>query len=408
VDEREVRLEFQGYSGFKHQGKWKEVAQALTKGSIMLASWVYPGAVERHIGLRVTKKEYTAIEALCACFALVGCLSYKVPQVRGGALVTLAPSDLVRFAELRPILTAQKVEEVSVAGASDAVLAVQLALRMESRRRQHRALDTAEAFTLRTLPWASQLKSRSGVLHSESVSEEVLDRYETVSRELPNRLRVVLPKDKGGKERKGKASAKPSPAGFFVASSVLRAFITENLAAGRPWYEGFATAIVTIDNKRRFIHHYRAQDNLGALLSEERKGLIAMLQHLEDAERTLVESVHVALRQRFGAIAKENQGNPVARRKRMTAERDRWRLAFAGAKTSEQVRAALADLWSRAGSNSALQAHWRDVLPLLRQEHWRAARDLALVALASYQGQSAETFEEVENVEEESLPSETE
>lgn len=109
-----------------------------------------------------------------------------------------------------------------------------------------------------------------------------------------------------------------------------------------------------------------------------------MLPHLEEAERMLVESVHVALRQRFGAIADENKGNPVAMRNRMNGERERWRLAFAGAKTADQVRGTLADLWSRAGPNRALQAHWKDVLPLLRAEHWRAARDLALVALASY------------------------
>ncbi len=394
VDEQELRLEVQGYSGFVHQGAWKNVAEALARGSVTLAGWAYPGAAERHIGLRGTKMEYTAAEALCACFALVGCLSYKVPQARGGALVALAPSDLVRFAELRPSLTPKRLEEASVAGASDAVLAAQLALRMESRRHQYPVLDTAEAFTLRTLPWASQQKSRSGVLHSGAVPEGVLDRYETAARELPNRLRVLLSKDKGVK---GKASARQGPAGFFVASSALRAFITENLAAGQPWFKDFATTTVTLDNKRRFIHHYRAQDNLGALFLEERKGLIAMLKHLEDAEQTLVESVHVALRQRFGAIAEESKGNPVARKNRWNAERDRWRLAFSGAKTFEQVRAALADLWSRAGSNRALQERWKLILPLLRQEHWRAARDLALVALASYQGQGVEAPEAAED-----------
>jgi CRISPR-associated protein Cas8a1/Csx13 len=344
----------------------------------MLAGWAYPGAAERHIGLRVTKMEYTAAEALCACFALVGCLSYKVPQARGGALVALAPSDLVRFAELRPTLTPRRLVDVSVAGTSDAVLAVQLALRMEARRREHRALDTAEAFTLRTLPWARQQKSRSGVLHSGTVPEEVLDLYETAASELPNRLRVVPPKGK-----QGKASGEQGPMGFFVASSALRALITENLASGRRWFADFATATLTT----------RAQDNLGALFSEERKGLIAMLKYLEDAEQVLVESVHVALRQRFRTIAKQSEGNPVAMRNRWNAERERLRLAFSGAKTFEQVRAALADLWSRAGGNRALQAHWKDVLPLLRQAHWRAARDLALVALASYQGQGVDASE---------------
>jgi CRISPR-associated protein Cas8a1/Csx13 len=391
VDEREVALEVQGYASFVHQGAWKDVAEALHKGSIALAGWAYPGAAERHIGLRVTKMEYTAAEALCACFALVGCLSYKAPG-RMGALVALAPSDLVRFAEVRPHLTPGRLEDVSVAGGSDAVLAVQLALRMGGHQGAHRVLASAEAFTLRVLPWATQQKSRGGVVHTGVFSDDVLDRYDTAARELRNRLRVLAPK--APKKGQGAAGKAPERAGFFVASSALRAFITENLAAGRPWYADFASAT---DTERRFIHHYRAEDNLGALFPEERKGLIAMLKHLEDnAEQALVESVHVALRQRFGAIAEESQGNRVAMRNRMNGERERWRLAFAGAKTADQVRAALADLWSRAGPNRTLQEHWKDVLPLLRAERWRAARDLALVALASYARQESEPGEDSE------------
>lgn len=383
VDDREVVLEVQGYSSFVHQGAWKNVSEALHKGSIALVGWAYPGAAERHIGLRGTKVEYTAAEALCACFALVGCLSFKVPQGRAGALVALAPSNLVRFAEVRPSLTPARLEDVSVAGGSDALLAVQLALRMGQHQRDEPVLASAEAFTLRVLPWATQQKSRGGVVHTGLFSEAVLDRYDTVARGLCNRLRVLEPKA----PKKGKT---PERARFFVASSALRAFITENLAAGRPWHADFA-----------------ANGKLGALYPEERKGLIAMLQHLEDAERILVESVHVALRRRFRAIAEESRDNPVAMRNRMQGERERWRLAFAGAKTAEQVREKLADLWSRAGSNSPLQEHWKDVLPLLRADRWRTARDLALVALASYARQESEPGADSEDESEDSTSSDT-
>lgn len=398
LGEQDLRLEFQPYASFVHQEAWKQVAEALKRGSTALAGWAYPGAAERHIGLRVTKMEYSAAEALCACFALVGCLSYKTP--RGGALVALAPTDLVRFAELRPRLTPDAVSKVSVAGTSDAVLSVELALRLEAA--QSRGKGFAEAFSLRMLPWARQQKSRDRVLRAGTVQGAVLDQYETAARELPSRLKVrAAPVKKGGK-----ASGRKDPAEFFVASSALRAFITDNLASGRRWYEGFATATDTTGAKRRFLHYERTQDNLGALFPEERKGLIAMVQHLKDAEQVLVDSVHVALRQRFGAIYDETRGNPAARRNRFKAERDRWRMAFAGAKTLEQVREKFADLWSRAGPNSALQERWKDVLPLLRQEHWRAARDLALVALASYQGKG--TAEEPETSEENEAQPETE
>ena len=77
----------------------------------------------------------------------------------------------------------------------------------------------------------------------------------------------------------------------------------------------------------------------------------------------------------------------------MNREYERQRLAFAGAKTADALRHALADLWSRAGSNRELQKAWPHVLPLLSNEKWRLAQDLALLALASYQGQGHENID---------------
>lgn len=112
-----------------------------------------------------------------------------------------------------------------------------------------------------------------------------------------------------------------------------------------------------------------------------------MTATLDEAERRLVTAIHTALRQRFGAIADENSGNPAAFKNRCQSERDKWRLAFSGARTHEQVRHTLADLWSRAGTIRDLQGDgWHIVQPLLRPEAWGDARDLALIALASYQG----------------------
>ncbi len=388
LDDQELLVRTQGYASFVHQDAWEDVLRALLQGTTPLAGWAYPGAAQRHIGLDVTKVEYTAEEALCACFAPAGCLTYKLPQLRGGAFVTLAPTDLVRFAEVRPALTPRRVEDVSVAGVSDAVLAVQLALKLESGGHHRELLSTAEAVALRPLPWNQQQKVRCAVVRPGAVPDDVLDRYEAAAAVLPNRLRVLKPEV--GPGRGGRKKAREAP-GFFVATSALRAFLTENLAAGRPWYAGFATA-TTADG--RFIHYPRTRDNLGALLAEEKKGLIAMHPYLEQAEQWLVQSVHIALRQRLGRIAEETRHSPLAtRHNRMDGERERLRLSFAGAKTAEQVREALADLWSRAGTNRELQSHWQDILPLLRPEHWRAARDLALVALASYQGRDAEPAE---------------
>src|SRR5262249_36016625 len=127
-------------------------------------------------------------------------------------------------------------------------------------------------------------------------------------------------------------------------------------------------------------------------LSFERKGLNAMTDTAtfwdHDGEAAVVRAVHEALRKRYGRIADENKSNVAAMRKRFEGEYDRWRLAFAGAKTPDQFRGALCDLFSRAGNNAVLRESWQQVLPFLDVKRWQLTRDLALLALASYVGRS--------------------
>ncbi|MBK9129428.1 MAG: type I-MYXAN CRISPR-associated Cas8a1/Cmx1 [Phycisphaerales bacterium] len=372
IDDVSASFGFQPYATFVHQQAFSDVAFAVEKGAVKLASWAYPGAVKRHNAVSASEFQYRAGPALCACFSLVGCLSFQVPRASGGALVIPEPTDLVQFASTRPRLTPRTLADAYVSGPSDAVLAVHLALRMDEVVRGHGGIGNVHGIQLKALPWATQQKSRYGVLTTRAFSDVELDRYYSVRRTLPNRMRV-----------------RRSDGSVFGTTSALRAFITDNLARRRPWHADFATATDGAPDPR-FIHYYRDRDNLGALFNEERQGLVMMLDHLEEAEHALVRAVHVALRRRFGAIANESREVPGTMKNRFSGERDRWRHAFAGSKTPDQIRAALADLWSRAGTNEELQQSWTRIMPLLRPASWKTARDLALVALASYRGSAEE------------------
>jgi CRISPR-associated protein Cas8a1/Csx13 len=129
-------------------------------------------------------------------------------------------------------------------------------------------------------------------------------------------------------------------------------------------------------------------------LSFERKGLHDMISDPamwdKEGEALVVQAVHEAIRQSLGRIREETDG-PSAK-KLSQATKNRWerfreklRLDLAGAKTSAQLRFALADLFSRGGSNSVLRREWDKVLPVIRCD-WQLARDLGLLALASYAG----------------------
>lgn len=382
IDDRTLRYSLQPYSGFSHQDGASQIAEAITKGTVDLAGWAYPGAAQKHVGLSETKCDYSPVEAVCAFFALVGCISLPTARGGGGVLVIPHPTDLVAFAVTRPRLTPRTVADAHVTGLGDAMLALSLALRLDEIAAARRGVSGADGVLLRALPWATQQKSRAWTLEIGAVDDARLDAYDAVVKTLPSRIRESTERDDDD-----------ASDGFYVAASALRGFVTENLASGpsRRWYSDFATA-TTGGKKPRFIHYYRDKaegKGLGALYPEEKKGLITMLDNLEHAELTLVRSVHVALRQRFAQIADESEGAQATMKNRFKGERDRWRIAFAGAKTHDQIRNALADLWSRAGANKELREGWECLLPLLRSDRWQSARDLALVALASYQGKSA-------------------
>lgn len=308
-----------------------------------------------------------------------------------GALVIAVPSDLVAFAALRSLMT-PKPRDIYVAGTSDAVLSASLALKAAGVNND--AIERIEGVTLRATAWASQQKSRVNTMQLLDMKNEryrnVLEAYEQARNALPTRIIVRKPSEKEGKRGAKKSAEAQDAQGYFAAASALRGFIAENLAVGKPWFQGFATAKVGL-KRPRYLHQFRQQDNLGALLPGEKKGLWIMIDTTQEPDKILILSVHTALRQRFGAIWDETKSLPAQTRKnRMNGERERWRLAFAKAKTADQVRAALADLWSRAGANKELRDHWQDLLPLLKSSEWARARDLALVALASYRGKNEE------------------
>jgi CRISPR-associated protein Cas8a1/Csx13 len=380
IDDLPRQVLVQPYRGFVHQEQWKAIARELGKapdkaGTLALAGSANPGAVERHVGLGCTDIAYTPAQAICACFALTGCLSYLGPN-RSGVLIVPSPSDLVRFAAMRPGLAPRSLGACIVASPGDGVLAIHAALRAEALRQLADGIDGLTATTLRATAWASQQKSRTDALVAACYAPATLEAFHELMACCPPRIVAT----------KGKKAGEPG--GYWGIPSSLRGFVADNLARGRRFYAGFAQTRTRDDPPRHLYRFHSADDDLGALrYPDDLKGLIAMTATLDEAERRLVAAIHTALRQRFGAIASENEGNLAAFKNRCQGEREKWRLAFAGARTHEQVRHALADLWSRAGTIHELQGEgWHALQPLLRPDAWEAARDLALVALASYQG----------------------
>jgi CRISPR-associated protein Cas8a1/Csx13 len=392
-----VVVQYKACTYFKHQNGWEEFLDkngCLVTRTIKVDGPLSPGTVVRHVAFTGdTGAEDPPERMLPLYFALVGCLS--LPVNRGvAALLVPDVTDLNEFIYDRPAMTPTTATECQIANAADAAFRAQVRVRRSPRRsaevqsRARKAIVGSAfpgcyAMTFTPTPWASQQKSRVATIHVEPADDQTLDRYERAATNLPARIVVRTIKESTGK---GKQKVTTERNESFRADSIVRPLIAENLALGKKWYAGFIRLMTKINPATD--KPYRDQ------LQFERKGLHDMIADNkmwdEAGERFVVQAVHEALRGRYAQIADENKTNPVAMRNRFSGEYDRWRLAFAGSKTPDQFRKALCDLFSRAGRNSVLQKQWQEVLPMLRVNNWQHARDLALLALCSYQGRKEE------------------
>jgi CRISPR-associated protein Cas8a1/Csx13 len=396
-----VVVQYKACSYFKHQRGWEELIDkngCLASGLIKVDGPISPGTVVRHVAFTGhTGAEDPPERMLPLYFALVGCLALPVNR---GVAVLLVPdvNDLTEFLYDRPSMTPTTATECQIANAADAAFRAQVRVRRNPRRGaevQSRArksiagsaLPGCYAMTFTPTPWASQQKSRVATIYVPPGDDRILDRYERALSNLPARVVTRTVRESSGKGKKKVVSERQES---FRSESIVRPLIAENLALGRKWYAGFGRLMIRIDPATG--NPYRDR------LPFERKGLHEMIADEnmwdEPGERIVVQAVHEALRGRYGQIADENKTNPVAMRNRFGGEYDKWRLAFAGAKTPDQFRKALCDLFSRAGRNSVLQQQWQEVLPMLRVSNWQHARDLALLALCSYQGRKEDDIKE--------------
>lgn len=391
-----VVVQYKACSYFKHQKGWEEFIDkngCLIGGPIKVDGPISPGTVVRHVAFTGdTGAEDPPERMLPLYFALVGCLS--LPVNRGvAALLVPDVTDLTEFVYDRPEMTPTTATECQIANAADAAFRAQVRIRRSPRRTaevQSRArkligptLPGCYAMTFTPTPWASQQKSRVATIHVPPSDDRILDRYERAAQHLPIRIVVRTIKESTGKGKQKVATERQES---FRADSIVRPLIAENLALGKKWYAGFIKLMTKINPATD--KPYRDQ------LQFERKGLHDMIADDkvwdEAGERIVVQAVHEAMRGRYRQIKVENENRPAAMTNRFRGEYDKWRLAFAGAKTPDQFRKALCDLFSRAGRNAVLQKQWQEVLPMLRVANWQHARDLALLALCSYQGRKEE------------------
>lgn len=384
---KEIQYAYKALASYKHQEGWKELAfkkGLIKKTAIKVTGKLSPGAVVRHVAFSgPTRLEETPELVLPLYFAIVGCLPLSINR---GCGVLLIPDveDLTKFPTIRQAMTPMTTRACQVSVASDAALQTQLRVLAEDKI-QRADLPGCHVVTFEPRPWAKQLKSRVATELVQKPTDDSLEQFKVALSELPPR--IVTREVEESKGRGKKKSVRKRTESFWM-DSIVRPLVATNLARGQPWYHNFVDLFIKTDpvSKRPF----------RTKLPFEKKGLSKMVETIpwsDKGESTVVRAVHASIRRRYAVIAKENENNSVAMKNRWKNEYNRWRMAFSGAKTSEQFRKPLCDLFSRAGVNKVLQDNWQTILPMLSDAAWQKTRDLALLGLASYLGKGSDDID---------------
>jgi CRISPR-associated protein Cas8a1/Csx13 len=334
-----------------------------------VAGWLNPGAVVRHVAFSSsTSFEETPEQAFVLLFAPIACyyflLRSKLRDKRAQyALIVPEVTNLEKYASYRqnPHLREASYKDFFASGLGDAGLkfltyetTAKLAKQFEVRR--------CQVLTLGTVSWASQQKTRTD-LHIVEAEAEVCENYQICRNWFSDR---VIP----GKD------------GSFVASSFARELIAENLAKHQPWYAGFADKV--------------SSNELFEKLTYERGGLYQMAKkaNYDERDKLFVQTCHEAIKFTYGQISSNTKSGDD-----LTSKFDRatvrMRTGLSRCKSAEAFREFITDFWSRAGRLPTLQEHWIELMEFVTdKQDWKKARDLALLALASYKKNETERAED--------------
>ncbi|MDJ0742541.1 MAG: type I-MYXAN CRISPR-associated Cas8a1/Cmx1 [Xenococcaceae cyanobacterium MO_167.B27] len=361
IDNLKVAIEYKKAKSYAHQRfaeKLCDENNRLSKEKIGIKGWLYPGTAIKHYAFKTETHFTETIErTLALVFAPVACFYFITPKSylhdtkSQYSLVVPDVTDLELYARQRQKLNTWNIEQFYTSGSSDAsfrLLTQQATLHFV----QQNNFKRCQVVTFGQTQWTSFQKVRKGV-EIINITDQIIHNYQLCDRYFNNR---VVEWEEGN----------------FVAASIIRELITENLARGFPWWHNFAHAV-------------RSKD-LYKLVSYEREGLQEMVKNAdwdEEAQKLFVKACHEALLKIYGKLysrAKEGEYAQIER------ENERIRSGLIRCQNSEDFRHFMtANFWTKGGNISILAEYWEELMPLTtKPKNWKLARDLALLALASY------------------------
>jgi CRISPR-associated protein Cas8a1/Csx13 len=384
--------EFAPITKFRHREAVKDFidSNGQFRKSVEAGGWLYPGGGQRHVAHSETRLNEPIEAALALLFAPIGVIYYMLKsraKGRKARLAMLVPEiqDLKQYAEIRQVFAAQGVLDLTASSASDAAL--RMITSIEANRASNQFAEfTGGSFICRVITfgivsWNEKQKSRTYVRSVVSGYLPGLENYRKADAIFKNRWQRIQAKH----DRKGNET---EPERYFITTFSAREFIADNIAQGRTWYHDLATYMSSKESCEQLLY--------------ERKELYEMIENAsydDESERIFISVCHESWRRRLGKLGKRAATENTSFSSLVKKDAEKLRTALGRSKNAETLRETVVDFWARAGANDALQGEGlTKLLPLFNEKNWRKTRDLALLALISYQPQTKEEEEALKTV----------
>jgi len=311
--------------------------------SISIKGHHLPGLVECYINGEYEESPSGFIPLL---FLPIACNYYLLQNGRY-ALVIPEVKDLKSWVYRRRQLSNRSYRDFRSPSAGEAGLRLLLEESL-SENLQLQKVEYCEVYQLGKQPWDGNQSGLKQAVYRVRASSQVLSIYQSAIALFPSKVKVT---DKGES---------------WLAMSKVLPWIAENLVNGKPWYGGFYEFRKTNANDIKY----------------ERKGLISMTEHLQPHEKILFDSVQGAFS--VYLVGQNKQATKQGRPLDYVQVTDKVIYRLQRPSTQQEFATALVDFLSQFRSKAA-RGLGREIYAWIHGEEWRKARDLTMLAIATYQ-----------------------
>ena len=346
----EIKVEFRPLLSCYYTGDLKEAfsSKGLFKKEISLKGHHLPGLVECFVNGAYQESPEGFLALL---FLPLACGYYRLPNFRS-AVVIPEVMNLRQWVTRRQEFSGRSYRNFRSSSAGESALHFLLQEKLLEDAKLTR-VNYCEVYQLGKQTWDANQSFLKQAVYRVEVKNKDLDLYNAAVQLFPVKVKQT---DKGE---------------TWLAISKILPWICDNLVAGKGWYVGFFEF-----HKRNDIY--------------ERGGLVKMTDTLADKEKTLFDTVQGA----FSAYLRGQhvQAQKQGRKLDYGQVTDKVIYRMQRPSTQQEFATALVDFLSQFRSKAS-RGVGLEVYQWLHGDNWRQARDLTLLAIATYSSKKGDALD---------------